>query len=65
MALTLIVITDQIRCIRINKRGVHKRINERHDDGLAITGKWKGVHSPSHMLVLKGNGNASYHMMME
>ena len=39
MALTLIVITDQIRCIRINERGIYKRINEGHDNGLAIKGK--------------------------
>ena len=28
MALTLIVITNQIICIRVNERGVYKRIDE-------------------------------------
>ena len=39
MALILIVITDQIKYIRINKRKIHKKINEEHDKRLAIKEK--------------------------
>ena len=39
MALTLIVITNQIRHIRINKRRAYKRIDERYNKGLVIKEK--------------------------
>ena len=39
MALILIVITNQIRHIRINERRVYKRIDERYNKGLVIKGK--------------------------
>ena len=39
MVLILIVITNQIICIRVNERGVYKRIDERYNKRLAIKGK--------------------------
>ena len=39
MALTLIVITNQIRHIRINKKEIHKKINKGHNNRLAIKEK--------------------------
>ena len=41
MALILIVITDQIRYIRINERKVYKGIDERYNKGLVMKGKYK------------------------
>ena len=41
MALILIVINNQIRCIRINERVVYKRIDEGHNKEMVIKGKYK------------------------
>ena len=65
MTLILIVITNQIKHIRINKKEIHKRINKRHNKRLAIKERQKGVYSLSYMLVLKRYNNASYYIMIE
>ena len=39
MALILIVITDQIRYIRINEREIYKGVDKGYDNRLAIKGK--------------------------
>ena len=41
MAFTLIVITDQIRHIRINEKKVYKRINKGYNKEVVIKEKYK------------------------
>ena len=41
MVLTLIVITNQIRHIRINEKEVHKRINKGYNKEVVIKEKYK------------------------
>ena len=51
MALILIVITNQIRYIRINKKIGYKKIDERYSHKRKVY----RVYSPSYILVLKRN----------
>ena len=41
MALTLIVVTNQIRYIRVNKKKVYKRINKEYNKEVVIKEKYK------------------------
>ena len=41
MTLILIIIKNQIRNIRINKRKVYKRINKEYNKGVVIKKKYK------------------------
>ena len=64
MALILIMITNQIRYIRIDKRIGYKIINKSYNKKIVIKEKYKEYQPKSHTS-LEIKDNTSYHMMIE
>ena len=64
MALILIMITNQIRYIRIDKRIGYKIINKSYNKKIVIKEKYKEYQPESHTS-LEIKDNTSYHIMIE